>query len=129
MRIRELYRKGVLASVDVGESLLEAAEKMIGSEVGALAVMRDGRLVGIISEQDLATSMSDGVHPAMTRVRDYMTPSPMTVEPDDEAEVAVERMLEAGVRHMPVTHGIELVGMVSLRDLVVLAVWPESHPV
>lgn len=126
MRIKELYRPAVLASADLGESLSEAAEKMTANEVGALAVMKDGRFVGILSERDLVMAMTDKADPQETQIRDYMTSDPMTVEPHNEAEDVINRMLEAGIRHMPVTENKVLVGMVSLRDLVALAVWPET---
>lgn len=124
MRIKELYRPGNLASVDLGESLSDAAEKMTTNEVGALAVMKGDRFVGILSERDLVVSMTDEAHPQDTQVGDYMTPEPMTVEPFNEAEEVINQMLEAGIRHMPVSDNGRVVGMVSLRDLAALAVWP-----
>lgn len=127
MRIKELYKPGALASADLGESLFEAAEKMTTNEVGALAVMKDGRFVGILSERDLVVAMTDEADPQETQIRDYMTSDPMTVEPHNEAEDVINRMLEAGIRHMPVTENKVVVGMVSLRDLIALAVWPETQ--
>lgn len=81
MRIKELYKPGALASADLGESLSEAAEKMTANEVGALAVMNDGRFVGILSERDLVVAMTDEADPQETQIRDYMTSDPLTVEP------------------------------------------------
>lgn len=124
MRIKELYKPGALASADLGESLVDAAQKMSSNELGSLAIMRDGRFVGIMSERDLVAALSDEVDPRETEISDYMTPSPITVGPDDDAEEVINQMLEAGVRHMPVTVDGKPVGMVSLRDLVALAVWP-----
>ncbi|MEX2587120.1 MAG: CBS domain-containing protein [Actinomycetota bacterium] len=127
MKIKELYKPGTLASVDLGESLSEAADKMAGNEVGALAVMKGGRFVGILSERDLVVSMTDEADSKDTQVGDYMTPEPMTAEPLSDAEEVIGLMLEAGVRHMPVTDNGSLVGMVSLRDLIALAVWPSMQ--
>lgn len=117
MKIRKLYRTG-LATVEAGESLVGAAERLAANEIGALAVLMDGKLVGVISERDLVSSMADAVDPSEAQVADYMTPGPMTADCDDDSDEVANRMLDAGIRHMPVIDGDNPAGMVSLRDLV-----------
>jgi len=120
MNIKDLYRTG-LATVEAGESLAEAADKLAANEVGALAVLIDGRLAGVISERDLVMSMVDGADPARAQVADYMTPEPLTADYGEDSDEVINRMLEAGIRHMPVTHDGVPTGMISLRDLIALA--------
>lgn len=129
MKIKEMFRSGPVAAVGAGDSLAEAARAMASNEVGALAVLRDGKLSGILSERDIVNALSYAADPAETQVHDYMTPSPLTASPTDEAEDVIGLMVEAGVRHVPVEQDGRLVGMVSLRDLIVLALWPEPHTV
>jgi acetoin utilization protein AcuB len=54
-----------------------------------------------------------------TRVADYMTDRPVTVAPDDDLAVAAQRMADLGVRHLPVVEGGRLLGVLSMRDLLV----------
>lgn len=125
MNIKDLYRTG-LATVEAGASLAEAAEKLAENEVGALAVLIDDRLVGVISERDLVRSMAEGVDPADAQVADHMTPGPLTADSADDADEVIKRMLEAGIRHMPVTQDGLPAGMISLRDLIALAARPAA---
>jgi CBS domain-containing protein len=123
MKIKEIYRTG-LATVQAGESLAEAAAKLAANEVGALAVLTDGRLTGVISERDLIMSIAEAADLEKTQVADYMTPGPLTAEDGEDLYDVINRMLEAGIRHMPVTHDGVPTGMISLRDLIALAEWP-----
>lgn len=127
MNIKELYRTG-LATAEAGESLADAAEKLAANEVGALAVLTDGKLTGVISERDLVSSMAEGVDPRQAQVADYMTPGPLTAEIDEGSDEVINRMLEAGIRHMPVTDDGNPAGMISLRDLITLVLWPGVAP-
>jgi CBS domain-containing protein len=99
------------------ETMLGAATRMRRYDVSALPVYRRHRLVGIVTERDVVTAIADGADPATTRVADYMTDRPVTVRPDEDVEVAVRRMAELGVRHLPVVDGNRLVGVLSMRDL------------
>jgi CBS domain-containing protein len=75
------------------------------------------RLVGIVTERDMIAALAEGADPATATVADYMTDQPVTVAPDDDLEVAARRMAELGVRHLPVVDGHQLVGVLSVRDL------------
>jgi CBS domain-containing protein len=85
--------------------------------VGAVAVMASGRLVGIITERDLMRAVADGVDPERARASERMTPDPRTIDHDELATSAAERMIELGVRHLPVVENGVLVGLISARDL------------
>jgi CBS domain-containing protein len=121
VKVSTCYRP-VLVTVDIGESLVDAADRMRWYAVGALPVYEHRALVGIVTERDVTAAVADGVNPAQTLVRDRMTPAPATVGPEDELADAARIMAELGVRHLPVVAGGRLVGMLSIRDLVSLGV-------
>ena len=118
MRVRDLYRRDVIRAA-AEESLAEAAARMSFEEIGALAVFEGSALVGIITERDVVRAVGDGIDPSSVSVRDYMTPEPVTVTPDASAAEAAATMILLGARHLPVTEGGEVVGMISVRDLLV----------
>jgi CBS domain-containing protein len=118
---------GGLVSIDVGDSLVEAAERMTYKRVGALAVMEKGWLVGILSEADLVAAIVEHAPMQTTCVRDYMTEAPITVSAEDDADLAARYMLEHEIGHLPVMESAEAVGMLSRSDLLAVGAVPEPH--
>lgn len=116
MKVADLYRHEVIRATGE-ESLGDAAGRMSYEEVGALAVFEGDNLVGILTERDVVRAVGDGVNPFTALVRDYMTPEPVTVAPETSAGEAAALMLRLGARHLPVVEGREVIGMVSVRDL------------
>jgi CBS domain-containing protein len=116
MRLESLFRPGVF-SINPEATLLEAAEEMRAHDIGSLAVITDGRLVGIVTERDLVGALSEGAEPATVLVSRYMTEDPILASPDDGTEEVAARMVVMGVRHLPVLDNGRVVGMVSIRDL------------
>jgi CBS domain-containing protein len=106
-----------MITVDVTDTLFEAAQKMARNHVGALAVLDDGRLVGILSEADLVTAIAEEATMAATSVDEYMTEGAITVAPGDDAGIAARRMVEHGIGHLPVVDHETAIGMVSKGDL------------
>ncbi|HZC99309.1 MAG TPA: CBS domain-containing protein [Actinomycetes bacterium] len=129
MRVKDLCRS-VIVTADASESLASAARRMLVHGIGSLAVLDDGQLAGIVTERDLARAAADDADMAVTRVGYYLTLAPASAAPDEDAQEVAVRMLELGVRHLPVVEGGEVIGMLSVRDLLVLAAWQpaESGP-
>ena len=125
MDVNMVYRDEVFAVAEA-DSLEEAARRMRGNEVGSLVVMDDHRCVGIITERDLTRAIAEGSDPQRTTVAGYMSIRPITVTPETGVREAAAEMLETEVRHLPVGVGGELIGMVSLRDLLSVVVEDES---
>lgn len=107
----------LLVSARLEETLRDAGHRMTDNDVGSAAVFGTGGLLGILTERDLARSIADGVDPERARVEDYMTGEPITVTPETRASDAAQIMLEIGVRHLPVVRDEHLIGMVSIRDI------------
>lgn len=123
MRIGEIARRGVVG-VQVTEPMAEAARKMASEDVGSLVAYEGQHATGIITERDVVRAYAQQEERPMGMVRDYMTTEPAMATPsDDSVEVAI-RMIELGVRHLPIVEFGEPVGMVSARDLLELEVWP-----
>jgi CBS domain-containing protein len=99
------------------DTIGEAAQKMTDQGVGAVVVSDFGRLIGIFTERDLMHAVAGRVHPSEGRVREWMTPDPVTMTEDASVEEAGEAMIERGFRHIPVVAGERAVGIVSIRDV------------
>ena len=112
----DLMRPG-LPAVDPADNLADVAKRMRRDRVGAVAVMRGGRLAGIVTERDLMRTVADGLDPGRTPAVERMTPDPRTIARDELATKAAELMIELGVRHLPVVEDDAVVGVISARDL------------
>jgi len=95
----------------------EAAQKMVERGIGSAVVSDFGRLVGILTERDLLRAVAARTHSSEARVREWMTPDPITGEADMPAARAAEIMLDRGFRHLPVVENGRAVGIVSVRDV------------
>lgn len=117
--LRELVKDRRLYSVKDSHTVLEAARYMMEYNIGAVPVLRDGDLAGIISERDIMNRVvAVGRTPGTTAVSEVMTPNPRSVAADESIDECLFIMREFGFRHLPVMEGKELKGVVSLRDVV-----------
>jgi CBS domain-containing protein len=104
-------------TVEPSDSIGEAAEKMQAANVGAVVVTDFARIVGIVTERDLTRAVAARARAAEARCRQWMTPDPITVEPDTTVEEAAKIMLDHNFRHLPVVKDGRVLGIVSLRLL------------
>jgi CBS domain-containing protein len=109
-----------LLTVEADLPLAEVAGRMVEREVGAVLVLEGERLAGILTERDVLRAVARGIGAGDT-ARDHMTTSPETIAPDETTEHAATLMMHGGFRHLPVVDGGELVGMLSIRDLMRIA--------
>jgi CBS domain-containing protein len=106
-------------SVAPGDSVLRAIEIMATRHVGALLVMNEGTLLGIISERDYARKVilkNRSSHD--TPVNDIMSSPAVSVTPEDTVHHCMQLMTEGRFRHLPVLKSGRVVGMLSIGDLV-----------
>jgi CBS domain-containing protein len=116
--LRDLLKDRKLYSVETTRTVLEAARFMMEHNIGALPVLRDGQLVGILSERDIMNRVvAVGRTPGTTAVSEVMTANPRAVAADESIEECLFIMREFGFRHLPIVDGKKVTGLVSLRDL------------
>jgi len=116
--IYDLVKDRRIYSIDADATVLEAARFMMEHNIGALPVLRNGELAGIFSERDIMNRVvAIGRMPGTTKVSEVMTANPKSVNVNESVENSLFLMREFGFRHLPITDGKELKGLVSLRDL------------
>ena len=99
--------------------MYEAIELMAERRVGALVVLRDGKLEGIVSERDYARKVIlKNRHSQETLVHEIMTAPVLSIPPDQSIRECMQTMSAHRVRHLPVVEAEKVVGIVSIGDLV-----------
>src|SRR5918996_5699300 len=110
--------------VDPTTTVAEAATMMGERRIGSALVMEAERLVGIFTERDIVRALGEHFDAAGHPVSDWMTADPVTVPPSTPAQEALGTMLARGFRHLPVSDGDRVLGIVSMRDLTAAGVTP-----
>jgi len=106
-------------SISPETTMYEALQLMAEKNVGALVVLDEGKLVGIFTERDYARKVAlQGRSCTDTLVREVMTPRVIYVHPDQTVEDCMGVMTKHHIRHLPVLEGGELVGLISIRDVI-----------
>jgi citrate synthase len=103
------------------ETVADAARRMGEQRVGSVVVVEANRPVGILTERDLVRCSAEGSDPSSVKVSEWMTENPDTVQTSETAADAFKSLAEHGYRHIPVVEDGELVGIVSMRDLMKIA--------
>jgi CBS domain-containing protein len=109
-----------LLSIGANATLGEAAAKMAERGVGAVVVLEGVRIAAILTERDVMKAVAAG-QDGSASVTDWMTRHPDTIEPDDTTDHAASLMIHGGFRHLPVVESGKVVGIVSIRDLMRVA--------
>ena len=109
-----------LLTVEPDTGLGEAAKRMVARAVGAVLVMEGEGLLGILTERDLMKAVAKGFAED-ARVSDWMTRHPETIESSDSTDHAAALMIHGGFRHLPVVDAGRVVGILSIRDLMRVA--------
>jgi CBS domain-containing protein len=116
--IAELIENQVLTVLEPGLTVRNAAQRMAERNIGAVAVVEDGKLAGVFSERDImARVVAKGLDPDDTPVGVVMSKELVVADPSDDVDDAIQKMHSIRARHLPVVENGKLVGMVSIRDL------------
>jgi CBS domain-containing protein len=97
--------------------MYEVAVKMKELNVGAIPIVDEQKLVGMITDRDIAIRGVAEKRPGSTKVENIMSTQIVTISPNDDARVAIKLMAENQIRRLPVVEGESLIGIVSLGDL------------
>jgi CBS domain-containing protein len=118
LRICDLIKAQETYQADLGQTVLETVRAMVERNIGAVPVMHNGKLMGIFSERDLMKRVvAESRDPRSTCLAEVMTEDPLTVSTTDDLESCMALMRRHSFRHVPVCKDGHLVGMVSLRDI------------
>jgi CBS domain-containing protein len=119
VRVLLRHKGASVWSIAPDATVYEAIEQMAEKKVGALLVIRGGRLDGIVTERDYARKVIlNGKSSRETRVREIMTAQVLFVTPSQSIDECMRLMTSRRVRHLPVLEGEKVVGIVSMGDLV-----------
>lgn len=119
--IREIltHKGGTTYTVSPDTTVFEAIHMMADKNVGALLVTRDNKLAGIITERDYTRKVAlKGRSSKGTRVNEILSGQVVSVTPDHTVDQCLRLMTEHRVRHLPVLEGQQILGVVSIGDLV-----------
>jgi CBS domain-containing protein len=115
--VRSIIASQTPATADENATALEAAALMKWHGKGALLVLDDTRVIGIVTERDIVFRVVAAERdPRNTRLYEIMTRQPQTIHPDKPFRHALRIMREAGFRHLPVVEDDRPLGIVSSRD-------------
>ena len=118
--VRDMIRKkgSQVFSISPEATVFEALKMMSEDNSGALMVIRDGKVQGILSERDCVRKVDLlGRTSRETRVSEIMTSKVVYVEADQPLEECMAVMIDKGVRHLPVFDKGDLLGLISVRDV------------
>ena len=117
--VRDIVRKkgGEIWSIAPDATVYEALQMMAEKNAGALLVMTEGKVDGILSERDCVRKVDLLGHTSQTaKVKEIMTSNVISVQANEALEDCMTAMIEKNIRHLPVYEGEELLGFISARD-------------
>lgn len=118
MRICDVIKDQDTYQAELGYTVLQTVQAMVQRNVGAVPVVHKGKLVGIFSERDLMSRVvAQGRDPRSTCMAEVMTDDPLTITMNEDVADCMALMRRHSFRHLPVCHEGHLIGMVSLRDI------------
>jgi CBS domain-containing protein len=121
-KLLEMKQSDTNFSIASTDTVLQAVKKMTEVHVGALLVTEGGKIVGIYTERDyLYKGENEGRVAKETKIKDVMSIRMITVTMDTTADQCVELMKQYNIRHLPVVEHDQLVGLVSMRDVIAAA--------
>lgn len=111
-----MTKKPIVVSPET--NLQECAKIMADKHVGALVVQKDGKLSGVITEQDIVRKLvAKGINPLKEKVEEVMEKKLITIDPDSDIYDALVKMKDLNIRHLPVVSNKKMVGLLTIKDV------------
>jgi CBS domain-containing protein len=118
-KVRDVMTPGAI-TCEVGDTAADAAHMMKDHSIGDVIVLDGGQVVGLVTDRDLVVRViADDLEPQKTRIGDICSRDVVSVSMDDDADHAVELMIQHAIRRIPVVETGTAVGMVTMGDLAV----------
>ena len=123
-----LQKKGnAVHSISPDSSVYDALEELEEKNLGSLVVVENGKLTGVFTERDYARKVIlKGRSSKETLVRDIMSSRPIFVNPDNTLDECMQLMSDKFIRHLPVLENDELVGVISIGDIVKYTIYEKD---
>jgi len=121
MKVQDILRvKGRrVLKIAPDATLADVVDSLVAHNCGSLVVCQGEEMVGIITERDILRASASGRQPLHTcRVRDQMTPNPITGHPEEDLNRVMGLLTEKRIRHLPIVQDNRLVGIISIGDVV-----------
>lgn len=117
IQIKDIMHEDVI-TISRDETIMKAIEVMAEKEISCLVITSFGKPTGVITQRDILEKVIlEGFKPEENLIGSYMTAELITIERDDDLVVAVNKMMENDVKHLPVVHSKKLVGIVTQTDV------------
>ncbi len=121
--LRDIMRHGFLFTLQSSATVAAACKMMAENNVGIVAVVDGEQLCGVFSERDVVRRVVDRrLEPAHTRLEDVMTSELVVADADEDYQSAMRKMDQANIRHLPVVSGDRFLSMLSIRDVMRVAI-------
>ena len=118
-QIRQIIGRTEMVTLSGEASVRDATRLMSEQSVSAVLIQNGDELSGIFTERDAVKRvLAEGLDPDATKLNEVMTTEVVTLTPDTWALDALRVMHEVGIRHIPVTEGAAIIGMISIRDFI-----------
>ncbi len=122
-KLLEAKESAINFSVEATQTVLDALKVMADAQIGAILVTESGRIIGIYTERDyLYKGELEGRSAKDTKLKDVMVPRMITVTNSTTMEQCMALMKQYRIRHLPVVENDQLVGLVSMRDVMLAAI-------
>jgi CBS domain-containing protein len=123
-----LSKGNAVYSINPDRSVYEALEMLEEKNLGCLVIVENEKLIGVFTERDYARKIVlKGRSSKETPVRDIMTEQPIVVTPTTSIEVCMQLMTEKFIRHLPVVENGQLIGLISIGDLVRMTISDKDY--
>lgn len=119
MLVKDVMNKNVVvAKSDV--TMREATKVMNKFQIGSLVVLKEEKIVGIVTERNVLSAVAEGKDPDCTTAEEIMSKKVVTIDPDEDIKAAVDLMTENKIKKIPVVEKEKIKGIITASDIVVV---------